>query len=31
MEKERSLPYSQKPSIGSYPDPDKTSPYKPII
>jgi hypothetical protein len=30
MEHERSLPYSQQPSTGPYPDPDHSNPYYPI-
>jgi hypothetical protein len=25
------LPYSQEPSSGPYPEPDKSSPYQPIV
>jgi hypothetical protein len=31
MEPEGSLPCSQEPSIGPYPDPDKSSPSYPIL
>jgi hypothetical protein len=31
MEPEVSLPYSQKPSTGPYPEPDRSSPYHPIL
>jgi hypothetical protein len=31
MEPEGSLPYSQESSTGSYPDPDQSSPYHPIL
>jgi hypothetical protein len=31
MEPEGSLPCSQEPSIGPYPEPDQSSPYYPIL
>jgi hypothetical protein len=31
MEPEGSLPCSQEPSSGPYPDPDRSSPYNPIL
>jgi hypothetical protein len=31
MESEGSLPYLQGPSTGSYPKPDQSSPYHPIL
>jgi hypothetical protein len=31
MELENSLPYSQEPSTGPYPEPDESSPYHPIL
>jgi hypothetical protein len=31
MEPEGSLPYSQKPSTGSYPEPDESSIYYPTL
>jgi hypothetical protein len=31
MESECSLPCSQEPSIGTYPEPDQSSPYHPIL
>jgi hypothetical protein len=31
MEPEVSLPYSQEPYTGSYPEPDESSPYHPIL
>jgi hypothetical protein len=31
MEPEGSLPYSQAPSTGPYPDSDESSPYHPIL
>jgi hypothetical protein len=31
MEPESSLPCSQEPSIGPYPEPDESSPYHPIL
>jgi hypothetical protein len=30
MEPEGSLPYSQEPSTGPYPEPDKSNPYHPM-
>jgi hypothetical protein len=31
MEPEGSLPCSQEPSTGPYPDPDQSNPYNPIL
>jgi hypothetical protein len=31
MEPEGSLPSSQEPSTGSYPEPDQSNPYHPIL
>jgi hypothetical protein len=31
MEPEKSLPCSQQPAIGPYPDPDKSIPQSPIL
>jgi hypothetical protein len=31
MEPEGSLPYSQVPSTDPYPEPDQSSPYRPIL
>jgi hypothetical protein len=31
MEPEGSLPCSQEPSIGSYPEPDQSNPHRPIL
>jgi hypothetical protein len=31
MEHEGSLPCSQEPSIGPYPEPDQSNPYHPIL
>jgi hypothetical protein len=31
MEPDGSLPFSQEPSVGSYPEPDESSPYHPIL
>jgi hypothetical protein len=31
MEHEDSLPYSQEPCIGPYPESDQSSPYHPIL
>jgi hypothetical protein len=31
MEPEVSLPCSQEPSTGAYPEPDQSSPYHPIL
>jgi hypothetical protein len=31
MESESSLPCSQEPSIGPYPEPDQSNPYYPIL
>jgi hypothetical protein len=31
MEPEGSLPYSQEPSTGPYPEPDQSNPYHPIL
>jgi hypothetical protein len=31
MEPEGSLPYSQEPSTGPYPEPGQSNPYHPII
>jgi hypothetical protein len=31
MKPEGSLPYSQEPSMGPYPEPDQSSPYHPIL
>jgi hypothetical protein len=31
METEGSLPWSQEPSTGPYPEPDQSSPYHPIL
>jgi hypothetical protein len=31
MEPENSLPYSQEPSTGPYPEPDKSNPYHRIL
>jgi hypothetical protein len=31
METESSLPCSQEPSTGTYPEPDQSSPYHPIL
>jgi hypothetical protein len=31
MEPDASLPYSQEPSIGPYPEPDQSNPYYPIL
>jgi hypothetical protein len=31
MELGDSLPYSQKPATGPYPEPDESSPYHPVL
>jgi hypothetical protein len=31
MEPEGSLPYSQEPSTGPYPEPDQSNPYHPTL
>jgi hypothetical protein len=31
MEPEGSLPYSQQPATGSYPEPDESSPHLPTL